>query len=107
MIDSDLTSKIIKCAIEVHRALGPGLLESAYRECLCYEITKIPLDVEKEKPMPIIYKEVKLNHGYRLDLLVDKKLVIEIKTVEAFTSVHFDQILTYLRLGNFPLGLLH
>jgi len=106
MIDADLTSKIIKCAIEVHRALGLGLLESAYRECLCYEITKIPLSVEKEKPMPIIYKEVKLNHGYRLDLLVEKKLVIEIKTVEAFTSVHFDQILTYLRLGNYPLGLL-
>ena len=94
MIESELTSKVIKCAIEVHRALGPGLLESAYRECLFFELAAIPLIVEKEKPMPIVYKEVKLNHGYRIDLLVENKLVVEIKTVESFTDVHFQQVLT-------------
>ena len=106
MVDSELSSKVIKCAIQVHRTLGPGLLESAYRECLYYELVLMGLDVVKEKPMPIIYKEVKLDHGYRMDLLVSNKLVIEIKTVEFFTAVHFAQVLTYLRLGKFELGLL-
>ena len=106
MVDSELSSKVIKCAIQVHRTLGPGLLESAYRECLYYELVLMGLDVVKEKPMPIVYKEVKLDHGYRMDLLVEKKLVIEIKTVECFTDVHFAQVLTYLRLGKFELGLL-
>ena len=106
MVDNELTSSVIKCAIQVHRALGPGLLESAYRECLSYELISVGLDVEKEKPMPIIYKEVKLDHGYRMDLLVEKQLVVEIKTVEYFTDVHFAQVLTYLRLGKFELGLL-
>lgn len=101
-----LTSKVIECAIKVHRALGPGLLESAYRECLYYELTSNSLKVEKEKPMPIIYEEVKLDHGYRLDLLVENALVIELKTVECFTNVHFAQLLTYLRFGNYPLGIL-
>lgn len=106
MVDEKLTSKVIECAIKVHRALGPGLLESAYRECLYYELTSNSLKVEKEKPMPIIYEEVKLDHGYRLDLLVENELVIELKTVECFTDVHFAQLLTYLRFGNYPLGLL-
>jgi GxxExxY protein len=106
MPDEKLTSKVIECAIKVHRALGPGLLESAYRECLYYELNANSLKVEKEKPMPIIYEEVKLDHGYRLDLLVEDELVIELKTVECFTDVHFAQLLTYLRLGNYPLGLL-
>lgn len=106
MVDNELTSNVIKCAIEVHRKLGPGLLESAYRECLYYELTLVSLKVEKEKPMPIIYKEVKLDHGYRMDLLIENKLVVEIKTVECFTDVHFAQVLTYLRLGNYSLGLL-
>jgi GxxExxY protein len=97
---------IIGCAIEVHKQLGPGLLESAYQECLFYELDKAGLDVQKEKPMPIIYKEVKLDHGYRIDLLVNNKVVIEIKTVEAFTDVHTAQVLTYLKLGNYKLGLL-
>lgn len=101
-----LSNIIIGCAIEVHKHLGPGLLESAYQECLYFELIKAGLKVEKEKPMPIIYKEVKLDHGYRIDLLVNSKLVIEIKTVEAFTDVHTAQVLTYLKLGNYKLGLL-
>lgn len=93
-------------AIEVHKALGPGLLESAYCECLRYEIYNYGLSVEIQKPLPIVYKNIKLEHGYRLDLLVENKLVVELKTVESFTDVHFAQILTYLKLGNYPLGLL-
>ena len=106
MIESVLTSKVIKCAIEVHKVLGPGLLESAYRDCLFFELTTIPLRVEKEKPLPVVYKTIKLEHGYRMDLLVENKLVVEIKTVENFTDVHFAQLLTYLRLGNYRVGLL-
>jgi GxxExxY protein len=101
-----ITYKIIGLAIEVHKQLGPGLLESAYQECLYYEIVNSGLIVEKQKALPIIYKDIKLDHGYRIDLLIENKIVIELKTVEAFTEVHFAQILTYLKLGNYPLGLL-
>jgi len=101
-----ITYKIIGLAIEVHRQLGPGLLESAYQECLFYEITNSGLTVEKQKVLPIVYKDIKLDHGYRIDLLIENAIVIELKTVEAFTDVHFAQILTYLKLGNYPLGLL-
>ena len=101
-----LSQKIIGCAIEVHKQLGPGLLESTYRECLYYELIRNNLLVDKESPLPIIYKEVKLDHGYRIDLLVEKKIVIEIKTVETFNEVHLAQILTYMKLGGFSLGLL-
>ncbi|MDP1813864.1 MAG: GxxExxY protein [Leadbetterella sp.] len=104
--ENELSNIIIGCAIEVHRQLGPGLLESAYQECLYFELKNQGLNVVKEKPMPIIYKDVKLDHGYRLDLLVNNKVVIEIKTVEAFTEVHTAQVLTYLKLGNYKLGLL-
>jgi len=106
MTENELSNIIIGCAIEVHKHLGPGLLESAYQECLFYELTTKGLTVIKEKPMPIIYKDVKLDHGYRIDLLVNNKVVIEIKTVEAFTDVHTAQVLTYLKLGNYKLGLL-
>jgi len=106
MIENEISKQIIGCAIEVHKQLGPGLLESAYQECLLYELKQAGLNVRKEKPMPIVYKEVKLNHGYRIDLLVEEKVVIEIKTVEAFTDVHTAQVLTYLRLGDYKLGLL-
>jgi len=106
MSENELSKIIIGCAIEVHKQLGPGLLESAYQECLHYELINKGLKVEKEKPLPVIYKEVKLNQGYRIDLLVEKKVVIELKTVEAFTDVHLAQTLTYLRLGNYKLGLL-
>ncbi len=106
MTDNKITEKIIGCAIEIHRHLGPGLLESAYSECLSYELKQAGLNIEKEKPMPVIYKDVKLDHGYRIDLLVENRIVIELKTVEAFTDVHTAQILTYMKLGNYKLGLL-
>lgn len=106
MNENELSNVIIGCAIDVHKQLSPGLLESAYRECLFFELNQKGLFVQKEKPMPIVYKEIKLNHGYRIDILVENKVVIEIKTVEAFTEVHTAQVLTYLTLGNYKLGLL-
>tara|TARA_R110002126_G_scaffold72364_1_gene180849 strand:- start:3623 stop:4000 length:378 start_codon:yes stop_codon:yes gene_type:complete len=104
--ENKITEKIIGAAIEVHIALGPGLLESAYQECLFFELKELGLKVEKEISLPIVYKEIKLNHGYRIDLLVENTIVLELKTVEKFTDVHSAQILTYLKLGNYPLGLL-
>ncbi len=106
MTDYELTSIIIGKAIEVHKALGPGLLESAYQECLLFELKNSGLQVNKEKALPVIYKDIKLDHGYRIDLLVENRIVIELKTVEYFTDVHSAQILTYMKLGKFPLGLL-
>ena len=106
MNENELSNIILGCAIEVHKRLGPGLLESAYQECLYFELRDKGLSVTKEKPMPIVYKEVKLDHGYRIDLLVENKVVIEIKTVEVFTDVHTAQVLTYLKLGGYKLGLL-
>lgn len=89
MNDNQLSEKIIGAAIEVHRSLGPGLLESAYQECLFFELKSKGIKVEKEIALPITYKEVKLDHGYRIDLPVENQLVIELKTVENFTDVHF------------------
>ncbi|GAA3623933.1 GxxExxY protein [Flavivirga jejuensis] len=105
-MNNDLTKKIIGAAIEVHRTLGPGLLESAYQECLLFELKYLGLNVTKEVALPIIYKDLKLDHGYRIDLLVENKIVVELKTVETFSDVHFAQILTYMKLGKYPLGLL-
>ena len=101
-----LSGIIVGCAIKVHKQLGPGLLESAYQECLFYELQQAGIEVKKEVPMPIEYKEVKLDHGYRLDLLVENKIVVELKTVELINDVHQAQLLTYLKLGNYKLGLL-
>jgi GxxExxY protein len=106
MTENELSNKTIGLAIEVHTVLGPGLLESAYKECLYYKMGKAGLYVEKEKPMPLIFDEVKLECGYRIDLLAEKKLVIEIKSVEALNDVHLAQTLTYMKLGNYKLGLL-
>ncbi len=106
MIENEISKKIIGCAIEVHRQLGPGLLESAYQECLLYELKQAGLKVQKEIPMPIVYKEVTLDHGYRIDLLVEERVVIELKTVEVLNDVHTAQVLTYLKLGDYRLGLL-
>lgn len=103
---NDLSYKVIGLAIEVHRELGPGLLESTYEECLFYELKNSGLYVERQKALPIIYKDVKLDQGYRIDLIVEQQLILELKTVESFTNVHFAQILTYLKLGKYPLGLL-
>jgi GxxExxY protein len=106
MNDNQITEIIIGCAIKVHRNLGPGLLESAYQECLLYELTKTQLHVEKERPQPLLYEEVQLNCGYRIDLMVENRVVIEIKAVEALNEVHLAQTLTYLKLTNCKYGLL-
>jgi len=106
MIENELANKIIGLAIDIHKVLGPGLLESAYHECLFYKIKQVGFQVEKEKTMPLIFEDVKLDCGYRIDLLVENKLVIEIKAVEALNDVHLAQVLTYLKLGKFKLGLL-
>ncbi|WP_299602664.1 GxxExxY protein [uncultured Aquimarina sp.] len=106
MTEDEISKIVIGCAIEVHKNLGPGLFESAYQECLCYELKKRGLKIHKEKPLPVVYKEIKLDQGYRIDILVENKVVIELKTVEYFTDVHSAQILTYLKLGEYKLGLL-
>jgi GxxExxY protein len=106
MTENELSNQVIGLAIEVHSSLGPGLLESAYKECLYYKIRTSGLYVEKEKPMPLVFEGVKLECGYRIDLLVDNKLVLEIKSVDALNDVHLAQTLTYMKLGNYKLGLL-
>ncbi|MEO6189713.1 MAG: GxxExxY protein [Saprospiraceae bacterium] len=106
MIENELANKIIGLSIDVHTALGPGLLESAYKECLFFKIKQAGLYVEKEKPMPLIFEEVNLECGYRIDLLVERKIVLEIKSVDALNDIHFAQTLTYMKLGNYKLGLL-
>ncbi len=103
---NDLSNKIIGCAIEVHKSLGPGLLESAYKECLYYELTQKGFIVELEKALPLIYQTVKLECGYRADLIVDNKIIIEIKSVEALNDLHTSQVLTYLKMSDCKLGLL-
>ena len=106
MNENEISKIILDCAFKVHTALGPGLLESAYKECLAYEIIQNGLRVEKEKALPLVYKEIKLDCGYRIDLLIEKKVVVELKVVEAFRDVHIAQTLTYMRLSNCKLGLL-
>jgi GxxExxY protein len=106
MEDDELTGIIIECAIKVHKAIGPGLLESAYKECLFFELKRNELLVEKEKPLPLIYEDVKLDCGYRLDLIVENRVIIETKSVQTFTDIHMAQILTYLRLTEVRIGLL-
>jgi len=106
MSENTISNKLIGLAIEVHTSLGPGLLESAYKECMHYKIVKAGLQVEKEKPMPLVFEEVKLECGYRIDLLIEKKVVIEIKSVEALNDVHLAQTLTYMKSGDYKLGLL-
>ena len=101
-----VTSKIIGCAIEVHKILGPGLLESAYEECLVYELIHAGMKTEKQKPVPVVYKEIKLDCGYRIDILVEELVLIELKTVEFFSPVHEAQILTYMKFAHKTIGLL-
>ncbi len=101
-----LTDRVIGLAIDVHRSLGPGLLESAYEECLCFELAQHRLDHRRQVPLPVVYKSVKLECGYRLDIVVHDQLVLEIKTVERLLPVHDAQLLTYLKLGGFRTGLL-
>lgn len=99
MTNNQISEQIIGAAIEVYKALGPGLLESAYQECLYFELVQKGLNVRREVPRPIVYKDIKLDHGYRIDLLVEERVVVELKAVEFLTDVHLAQILTYLRLG--------
>jgi GxxExxY protein len=106
MIENEISNKVIGLALEIHKKLGPGLLESAYKECLYYELIESGFKVEREKPVPLIYKEVKLDHGYRIDLLVNNAFVIELKCVDVINFIHKAQLLTYLRLGDYRLGVL-
>lgn len=101
-----VTKEVIGAAIEVHKHLGPGLLESAYEECLSYELTQRGLKIERQKPVPIIFKEVKLDCGYRIDILVNDSVIIELKSVDALIPIHEAQILTYLKFANKQVGLL-
>lgn len=101
-----LSQDVIGLAIKVHKTLGPGLLESSYRECLFYEITKAGYFAEKEKVLPLVYETIKLDAGYRIDIHVEKEMIIEIKAVDSITDVHTAQLLTYMRLSDNRLGLL-
>jgi len=106
MTENEIKEKIIGCAIKVHKILGPGLLESAYEECLYYELCKTEMEVQKQKPIPLIYEDVKLECGYRADLIVNHKVIVEVKSVDALNDIHLAQILTYLKLANCKIGLL-
>jgi GxxExxY protein len=102
----EITEKIIKCAMDVHTVLGPGLLENAYKECLFYKLCQVGLYVEKEKPLPLVFDGINLDCGYRIDLLVENNIVIELKSVKKIEDIHLSQILTYMKLGKFKVGLL-
>ena len=106
MHENEIGTILLDAAFQVHKELGPGLLESTYEACLSYEASERGLFIETQLPLPVIYKEVKLDCGYRIDLLVENKVVIEIKSVDALNDVHLAQTLTYLKLGNYKLGLL-
>jgi GxxExxY protein len=106
MSENELSRIVFDCALKVHQNLGPGLLESAYEECLFYELKKTGVEVQKQKGLPLIYEDVKLDIGYRIDIIIENKLILEIKSVEAFNDVHFAQLLTYLKLTDCKLGML-
>jgi GxxExxY protein len=106
METNQITEKIIGCAIEVHRNLGPGLLESAYEECLYYELNTLGLDVNRQLALPLVYISVKLDIGYRIDLLVENKVIVEIKSVDAIAEINKAQLMTYMKLANIKIGLL-
>lgn len=103
---NQLTDRIIGCAIEVHKRLGPGLLESAYEECLAFELKCAGLEIERQAPVPVVYKDIKLEYGYRIDILVEKTVLLELKSIEAIAPVHVAQVLTYLKFADKQLGLL-
>ena len=105
-VENDLATEVIGAALMIHKVFGPGLLESAYKECLYYELSKRGFYVEKEKPLPLIYEDVRMDCGYRLDIVVENRLILEIKAVEALTDVHMAQLLTYLKISGCKLGLL-
>jgi GxxExxY protein len=106
LLYKELSGSVLNCAYRVHSSLGPGLLESAYEECLYYELKKHGLEVTKQKPMPLIYEEIKLDLGYRIDLYIETKVIIEIKSVDALNPVHFAQLMTYMKLAKCRIGFL-
>ena len=106
MTENQISKLVFDSALKVHKELGPGLLESAYQECLYYEISKTGIWVEKQKPLPLVYEEVHLEVGYRVDIIVENKFVIEVKTVDALNDIHLAQLLTYLKLTDCKLGYL-
>lgn len=106
MTENELSYKIIGCALELHRKIGPGLLESAYENALAYDLRNYGFDVQQQVPMPFVYKEIKMEVGYRIDLLVNRKVIVEVKSIENLAPVHFSQVLTYLKLADKKLGLL-
>lgn len=106
MIENEITEKVIGCAIKVHTILGPGLLESAYESCLHYELLKAELFVERQKPIPLLYDELKMDCGYRADLVVERNIIVEVKSVEALNEIHLMQTITHLKLTNYRIGLL-
>ncbi|MFY7900954.1 MAG: GxxExxY protein [Chitinophagaceae bacterium] len=106
MSENELAKIVFESGLKVHKALGPGLLESAYEECLYFELVNQGLYVEKQKGLPLMYEQVKLDIGYRVDLLLERKLIVEIKSVEALNDIHLAQVITYLKLSNCKLGLL-
>jgi GxxExxY protein len=106
MNENELSKIVVDCIFKVHKNLGPGLLESAYEECLFYELSKTNLVIERQKPLPLFYETIKMEIGYRLDFLIDNKVVIEVKAVEALNDVHKAQVITYLKLSGTKLALL-
>jgi len=106
LFEGKITEKIIESAIEIHRHLGPGLLESAYEECLCFELKRHDLSFERQKPLPLKYKSIELDCGYRIDILVEDKVIVELKCVDKINPIHEAQLLTYLRLSDKKVGLI-
>jgi GxxExxY protein len=106
MTENEISKIVFECGLKVHKNLGPGLLESAYEECLFYELLKTGISLEKQKGLPLIYEEVRLDIGYRTDLIIENKLIVEVKAVESLNDIHMAQVLTYLKLSGCKLGLL-
>jgi GxxExxY protein len=106
VLENEITEQIIRAAIKVHKTLGPGLLESAYESCLHHELLQYGLHVERQRAVPLVYAEVKLDCGYRADLVIERKVIVEVKSIEALNDIHLMQILTYLKLLDFRVGLL-
>lgn len=106
LTENEIATIVFESALKIHKALGPGLLESTYEECLAYELRKCGVDVVQQKALPLVYEEVKLDVGYRIDMMVNDKFIVEVKAVEALNDIHMAQILTYLKLSNYKLGML-
>ncbi len=106
MTENEIAKVVFECGLKIHRALGPGLLESAYEECLCYELFNNGVWFERQKTLPLIYEAINLDVGYRVDIMIENKFIIELKAVESLTDIHFAQIITYLKLSGCKLGLL-